>query len=85
MSNQTGSGEIIQNILSDEELSKNSVCRNFQQTASDSKDYNVTMYLDYAEAQAKSRKKSEAIAADAQDISEIEGLAKRLENKGGEE
>jgi len=36
--------EHIQNILSDGELSENSVCRNFRRTAADGKDYNVTYY-----------------------------------------
>lgn len=36
--------EHIQNILSDEELREDSVCRNFRRTAKDSKDYNVLHY-----------------------------------------
>lgn len=36
--------EHIQNILSDEELSEDSVCRNFRRTAKDGKDYNVLHY-----------------------------------------
>ena len=36
--------EHIQNIISDGELSADSVCRNFRRTASDGKDYNVLHY-----------------------------------------
>lgn len=36
--------EHIQNILSDEELTEASVCRNFRRTAKDGKDYNVLHY-----------------------------------------
>ncbi len=36
--------EHIQNILNDEELVENLVCRNFRRTANDSKDYNTLHY-----------------------------------------
>ena len=36
--------EHIQNIIADGELTEDSVCRNFRQTAKDSKNYNVLHY-----------------------------------------